>query len=48
MPAWLMLGSIIDKLQHFETKNLWFIKFWILDQLFMEHPVTIIKSYTDP
>ena len=43
-----MLGIIIDKLQRFETKNLWFIKFWILDQLFMEQPVTIIKSYTGP
>ena len=38
----IMLGSIIDKLQRFEMKNLWFIKFWILDQLFMEHPVIVI------
>ena len=36
------LVSIIDKLQCFETKNLCFIKFWILDKLFMEHPVIVI------
>ena len=36
------LVSIIDKLQCFKMKNLWFNKFWILDKWFMEHPVIVI------
>ena len=36
------LVSIIDKLQCFKTKNFWFNKFWILDHLFMEHPIIVI------